>query len=70
VIGHAGDFTGSLDGVVVGKIENGILVELGNHWNPAVSSRRSHVLSEGITISARGGLGNGGFQNIIGARST
>ena len=52
---------------MVGKIENGVLVEFGNHWNTAVSSGRSYVLSEGIAISTGGGLWNGGFQNIIGA---
>jgi hypothetical protein len=51
-----------LNGIVVGKVKNGILIKFGNHGYSSISSGGGNVLSESIPISAAGWLGNGGKQ--------
>ena len=62
MIGHAGNFTGALNSIVVGEVKNRILIEFGNHGYTAISSGRGYVLSESISISATGGLWDRGEQ--------
>jgi dTDP-4-dehydrorhamnose reductase len=67
VVGHTGYGAGALDGVVVGEVEDGVLIEFGDHGNTAVSACGGHVLTEGIAIATACGLWHGGQEDIIGA---
>ena len=59
VVGHTGNFAWALDSVVVGEIEDGVLIEFGDHGNTAISAGGGDVLSEGIPIAATAGVGDG-----------
>jgi len=59
MIGHTYHIAGSLHAEMIGKIENGVLIEFGDHWYTTVAARGFHVLPEGIAIAAGGGERNG-----------
>lgn len=65
MIGHTRNFAGALDGVVVGEIEDGVLIKFWDHGHAAVSAGCGHVLAESVTISARSGLRYGCQKDIV-----
>ena len=66
MIRHTADGPGALYTVMVGKIEDRVLIKLGNHIRFTVSSCRSHVLAKRIAVAAGAGKGNRGHQRHIG----
>jgi len=52
MIGHTTDLAWSLDAVMIGKIENGILIELGDHGRIPVAPGGGDMLSKRIAIPA------------------
>ena len=62
MVGHAHNVAGSLDAVVVGEIEDGILVEFGDHIYFAVAAGGSHMLAEGISVAATGRMRDRGHD--------
>src|ERR1044072_956550 len=58
MIGHALNIAGALYAMVVGKIENGILIKLRDHRRFTVAAGCFYVLTKSIPIAAAGREGN------------
>src|SRR5260370_28045054 len=60
------DIAGPLYTMRIGKIKDGVLIELRDHGHPPVAPRRGNMLTEGVSIPAGSGDGHGSqYRNVL-----